>query len=159
LVGVVAALIYVALTRAQPEPFAYIVAHALKLVGGACGGFVAQELSGDSALIASPQFLLAVQVTTGAFRLQRDVRVGGRTRRFLSVPSSSPALARIQLYAVLPSFCRTNDLRIDIKVKRMVYLSDRSDLLDGIIAQHNQVSLAVGGIYLKRFSGFRRINY
>ena len=42
LVGVVAALIYVALTRAQPEPFAYIVAHALKLVGGACGGFFAQ---------------------------------------------------------------------------------------------------------------------
>jgi len=42
LVGVVAALIYVALTRAQPEPFAYTVAHALKLVGGACGGFVAQ---------------------------------------------------------------------------------------------------------------------
>ena len=36
-------LIYVGLTRAQPEPFAYIVAHALKLVGGACGGFVAQR--------------------------------------------------------------------------------------------------------------------
>lgn len=43
LVGVVAALIYVGLTRAQPEPFAYILAHALKLVGGACGGFVAQR--------------------------------------------------------------------------------------------------------------------
>jgi putative membrane protein (TIGR04086 family) len=43
LVGVVAALIYVALTRAQPEPLAYIVAHALKLVGGACGGFVSQR--------------------------------------------------------------------------------------------------------------------
>jgi putative membrane protein (TIGR04086 family) len=43
LVGAVAALIYVALTRAQPEPFAYIVAHVLKLVGGACGGFVAQR--------------------------------------------------------------------------------------------------------------------
>jgi putative membrane protein (TIGR04086 family) len=43
LVGVVAALIYVALTRAQPEPLAYILAHALKLVGGACGGFVAQQ--------------------------------------------------------------------------------------------------------------------
>jgi putative membrane protein (TIGR04086 family) len=43
LVGVVAALIYVALTRAQPEPFAYVVAHALKLLGGACGGFVAQR--------------------------------------------------------------------------------------------------------------------
>ena len=43
LVGVVAALIYVALTRAQPEPFAYILAHALKLAGGACGGFIAQR--------------------------------------------------------------------------------------------------------------------
>ena len=43
LVGVVAALIYVALTRAQPEPFAYIVAHALNLAGGACGGFFAQR--------------------------------------------------------------------------------------------------------------------
>jgi putative membrane protein (TIGR04086 family) len=43
LVGVVAALIYVALTRAHPEPFAYLLAHALKLAGGACGGFVAQQ--------------------------------------------------------------------------------------------------------------------
>jgi len=43
LLGVVAALIYVALTRAQPEPFVYMVAHALKLAGGACGGFVAQR--------------------------------------------------------------------------------------------------------------------
>jgi putative membrane protein (TIGR04086 family) len=42
LVGVVAALIYVAITRAQPEPFAYILAHTLKLLGGACGGFVAR---------------------------------------------------------------------------------------------------------------------
>ena len=43
LVGAVAALIYVALTRAQPEPFAYIDAHALKLAGGACGGFFSQR--------------------------------------------------------------------------------------------------------------------
>jgi putative membrane protein (TIGR04086 family) len=43
LVGAVAALIYVALTRAQPEPFAYVVAHALKLAGGARGGLVAQR--------------------------------------------------------------------------------------------------------------------
>jgi putative membrane protein (TIGR04086 family) len=43
LVGVVAALIYIALTRAQSEPFAYIVAHVLKLVGGACGGYVAHR--------------------------------------------------------------------------------------------------------------------
>jgi len=41
LVGLVAALIYVGLTRAQPEPLAYVVAHGLKLLGGACGGFVA----------------------------------------------------------------------------------------------------------------------
>lgn len=39
LVGVVAMLIYIALTRAQPEPFAYIVAHGLKLAGGAAGGW------------------------------------------------------------------------------------------------------------------------
>ena len=43
LVGVVAVLVYIALTRAQPEPFAYIVAHALKLAGGACGGWVAER--------------------------------------------------------------------------------------------------------------------
>jgi putative membrane protein (TIGR04086 family) len=43
LVGVVAALIYIGLTRAHSEPFAYIVAHVLKLVGGACGGFAAQR--------------------------------------------------------------------------------------------------------------------
>jgi putative membrane protein (TIGR04086 family) len=43
LVGVVAAIIYIILSRAQPEPFAYIVAHALKLAGGAFGGFVAQR--------------------------------------------------------------------------------------------------------------------
>ena len=43
MLGVVAALIYVAFTRAQPEPFAYIVAHALKLAGGACGGIVARR--------------------------------------------------------------------------------------------------------------------
>jgi hypothetical protein len=42
LVGVVAVVIYVALSRAQPEPFVYIVAHAVKLLGGACGGLVAQ---------------------------------------------------------------------------------------------------------------------
>lgn len=49
LVGVVAALIYIALTRAQPEPLAYLVAHALKLVGGACGGFVSQRSLGVGA--------------------------------------------------------------------------------------------------------------
>src|ERR1039458_969082 len=41
LVGVVAMLIYIALTRAQPEPFAYVLAHGLKLLGGVCGGLLA----------------------------------------------------------------------------------------------------------------------
>lgn len=41
LVGVVATLLYVALTLAHPEPFAYLVAHGLKVLGGAGGGFVA----------------------------------------------------------------------------------------------------------------------
>jgi hypothetical protein len=41
LVGVVAMLIYLALTRLQPEPFAYVIAHLLKLLGGAGGGLVA----------------------------------------------------------------------------------------------------------------------
>ena len=41
LVGVVATLIYVALTRGGPEPLAYLIAHGLKLLGGATGGLVA----------------------------------------------------------------------------------------------------------------------
>ena len=41
LVGIVATLLYVALTRGRPEPLAYLVAHALKILGGAAGGLVA----------------------------------------------------------------------------------------------------------------------
>lgn len=48
LVGFAAVLIYLALTRLQPEPFAYIVAHGLKLAGGALGGFVAQRRQSPS---------------------------------------------------------------------------------------------------------------
>jgi membrane-associated HD superfamily phosphohydrolase len=40
LIGIVGTLMYVALTRAQPEPWQYWVAHALKVVGGAAGGTV-----------------------------------------------------------------------------------------------------------------------
>ncbi len=39
LVGVVATLIYLALTLGKPAPLAYYVAHALKILGGAAGGF------------------------------------------------------------------------------------------------------------------------
>jgi hypothetical protein len=38
LVGVVAVLLYVAMTLARPEPVAYLVANGLKIVGGAGGG-------------------------------------------------------------------------------------------------------------------------
>jgi hypothetical protein len=40
LIGVVGTLMYIALTRAQPEPWQYWLAHALKVVGGAAGGMV-----------------------------------------------------------------------------------------------------------------------
>ncbi len=41
LVGVVATLLYVGLTLARSEPLAYLLAHGLKILGGAGGGFVA----------------------------------------------------------------------------------------------------------------------
>jgi putative membrane protein (TIGR04086 family) len=41
LVGAVATLIYIALTRGGPEPWAYIFAHVLKILGGAAGGLCA----------------------------------------------------------------------------------------------------------------------
>jgi hypothetical protein len=39
LIGVIGALMYVALTRGQPEPWQYVLAHALKVIGGAAGGW------------------------------------------------------------------------------------------------------------------------
>jgi putative membrane protein (TIGR04086 family) len=41
LVGVAAVLIYIGMSLGQPEPIAYIVAHVLKVLGGAAGGFIA----------------------------------------------------------------------------------------------------------------------
>ena len=43
LVGIVATLLYVGMTHAHAERFAYLLAHGLKIVGGAAGGFVAQR--------------------------------------------------------------------------------------------------------------------
>jgi hypothetical protein len=43
LVGIVAALFYLALAWGQPQPLLYRVAHGLKVVGGAAGGLVAQR--------------------------------------------------------------------------------------------------------------------
>ncbi len=41
LVGVAAMLIYIGVSLGQPEPIAYVVAHVLKVLGGAAGGFIA----------------------------------------------------------------------------------------------------------------------
>jgi hypothetical protein len=40
LIGIVGTLMYVGLTRGRPEPWQYVVANALKVVGGAVGGVV-----------------------------------------------------------------------------------------------------------------------
>ena len=41
LVGLVATVIYIIISRGQPEPLAYIIAHGLKLLGGVAGGYMA----------------------------------------------------------------------------------------------------------------------
>jgi putative membrane protein (TIGR04086 family) len=41
LVGVLAMLIYIGMSRGRPVPISYAIAHVLKVVGGAAGGFVA----------------------------------------------------------------------------------------------------------------------
>jgi hypothetical protein len=55
LVGVVATLLYVAMTRGRPEPFAYLVAHVLKILGGASGAAAARwkKVRGGSARLES----------------------------------------------------------------------------------------------------------
>ncbi len=45
LVGLVATALYIAITRGQPEPTAYIIAHGLKILGGIAGGWVAARRS------------------------------------------------------------------------------------------------------------------
>jgi hypothetical protein len=50
LIGIAGSLMYVALTLGASEPWPYILAHALKIAGGAAGGMV---LAGPP---ASPQF-------------------------------------------------------------------------------------------------------
>jgi putative membrane protein (TIGR04086 family) len=43
LVGIVSVLIYVGISFGRPEPLAYVLAHLLKVLGGAAGGFVASR--------------------------------------------------------------------------------------------------------------------
>ena len=48
LVGAAAMAIYLAMTLGRPEPLAYIIAHALKLIGGAAGGYVSVRRTRDT---------------------------------------------------------------------------------------------------------------
>jgi putative membrane protein (TIGR04086 family) len=50
LVGVVSMLIYIGMSLGQPEPIAYVVAHVLKVLGGAAGGFVALKRANANAV-------------------------------------------------------------------------------------------------------------
>jgi len=54
LVGIGSILIYVGITLGGPEPIAYIVAHALKVAGGALGGFVALRRGAANAVSGAP---------------------------------------------------------------------------------------------------------
>jgi hypothetical protein len=40
LIGIAGSLMYIVLARGQPEPWPYLLAHALKIAGGAAGGMV-----------------------------------------------------------------------------------------------------------------------
>jgi len=51
LVGVVGSLMYVALTRGQPEPWQYLLGHALKVLGGAAGGWWIARARGSRQLV------------------------------------------------------------------------------------------------------------
>ena len=50
LVGVVATVIYVGISLGRPEPIAYVVAHALKVLGGGAGGLVALKRGAANAV-------------------------------------------------------------------------------------------------------------
>jgi hypothetical protein len=43
LTGIAAALIYIGISLGGPEPLAYVIAHVLKVLGGAAGGFVSSK--------------------------------------------------------------------------------------------------------------------
>lgn len=54
LVGVVAILLYVGLTLGRPEPFLYLVAHGLKILGGGAGGFIAERRTKSGMTTTAP---------------------------------------------------------------------------------------------------------
>jgi hypothetical protein len=48
-------IIYIGMSRGRPEPFSYVIAHVLNVVGGAAGGFVA--LKRTTAVSSNPRYL------------------------------------------------------------------------------------------------------
>ena len=50
LVGFAATVIYVGISLGRPEPIAYVIAHALKVLGGAVGGLVALKRGAANAV-------------------------------------------------------------------------------------------------------------
>ena len=54
MVGAVGIVIYLGLTRGQPEPLLYIFAHGLKLLGGAAGGYLARAQK-QRVVLSTPQ--------------------------------------------------------------------------------------------------------
>ncbi len=55
LVGVVAALIYMALSWGRPQPLLYKIAHGLKLVGGVAGGGVASRRKPTAGIVTQSE--------------------------------------------------------------------------------------------------------
>ena len=49
-VGLAATVIYVGISLGRPEPTAYVIAHALKVLGGAVGGLVALKRGAANAV-------------------------------------------------------------------------------------------------------------
>ena len=54
LVGIAATLIYIGISLGQPEPISYILAHILKVLGGAARGVVAFKRTANAVSMARP---------------------------------------------------------------------------------------------------------
>ena len=50
LIGIAGSIMYIVLTRGQPEPWPYLLAHVLKVAGGAAGGMVLARRSASTKL-------------------------------------------------------------------------------------------------------------
>jgi putative membrane protein (TIGR04086 family) len=51
LIGIAGSIMYVVLSRGQPEPWPYLLAHVLKVAGGAAGGMALARRSAPTKLV------------------------------------------------------------------------------------------------------------